>query len=97
MGRVRPARARALCAGHFPGEPLLPGAALVALMVELAAQLADSREPPLAVDRAVFRHRATPQETLVVAARGDRGRVHATITSGGRVVAWAILRFASRA
>jgi len=95
-GRVRPARAGALCAGHFPGEPLLPGAALVALMAELAALLADAREPPLAVDRAVFRHRVTPHDTLVVTARRDRGRVQATITSGGRVVAWAVLRFASR-
>ena len=65
-------------------------------MAELAALLADTREPPLAVDRAVFRHRVTPRETLAVAARRDRGRVHATVTSGGRVAAWAILRFASR-
>jgi len=96
VGRVRPARARALCAGHFPGEPLLPGAALVALMAELSALLADSPEPPLAVDRAVFRHRVTPHHVLVVAARHDRGRMYATITSGGRVVAWAVLRFPSR-
>ncbi len=33
---VRPAHAAALCAGHFPGDPLLPGSALLGLMAELA-------------------------------------------------------------
>src|SRR5262249_12444908 len=32
--RVRPAVARALCAGHFPSDPLLPGAALLLGRVE---------------------------------------------------------------
>jgi hypothetical protein len=91
-GRVRTARARALCAGHFPGEPLLPGAALVALMAELSAVLAGQGQPPVAVDRAVFRHRVSPGQPL----RRDGRHMHATITSGGRVAAWASLRFASR-
>jgi hypothetical protein len=95
-GRVRPARARALCAGHFPDEPLLPGAALVGLMAELAGELAGTREPPVAVDRAVFRHRVSPAETLAVTARRDGRRVQATIVSGGRAAARAILRFAPR-
>jgi hypothetical protein len=95
-GRVRPAQARALCAGHFPDEPLLPGAALVGLMAELAGELAGTREPPVAVDRAVFRHRVSPAETLAVTARRDGRRVQATIVSVGRAAARAILRFAPR-
>jgi hypothetical protein len=95
-GRVRPARARALCAGHFPDEPLLPGAALVGLMAELAGELAGTREPPIAVDSALFRHRVSPAERLAVTARRDGRRVHATIISGGRAAALAILRFAPR-
>ena len=91
---MRPARARALCAGHFPDEPLLPGAALVGLMAELAGELAGTREAPVAVERAVFRHRVSPAETLAVTARRDGRHVHATIVSGGRVAASATLRFA---
>jgi 3-hydroxymyristoyl/3-hydroxydecanoyl-(acyl carrier protein) dehydratase len=95
-GRVRPQRARALCAGHFPDDPLLPGAALVALMAELAAVLAGGPAAPVAVERAVFRHRVSPGEALAVAARRDGRRVHATVTSAGRIAAWASLRFAPR-
>ena len=80
----------------FPDEPLLPGAALVALMAELAAVLAGGPAAPVAVERAVFRHRVSPGEALAVAARQDGRRVHATVTSAGRVAAWASLRFAPR-
>ncbi|HJW68238.1 MAG TPA: hypothetical protein VJ829_02650 [Candidatus Binatia bacterium] len=49
-GHVRPARALALCAGHFPDVPLLPGAALVGLMAELSgdrAVVAEYRDVPV--------------------------------------------------
>ena len=38
-GVVDPRHAARLCEGHFPGDPLLPGSALVALMAELGARL----------------------------------------------------------
>jgi hypothetical protein len=36
-GVVCRAHARRLCEGHFPGEPIVPGAQLAGLMAELAA------------------------------------------------------------
>ena len=95
-GSVRPARARALCAGHFPGEPLLPGAALVALMAELGGALVTTRQRLTAIERAVFRHRVSPDDVVMVAARIDGRRVHATVVSGGHVAASATLRFEAR-
>jgi hypothetical protein len=65
-------------------------------MAELAAVLAGRGQPPVAVERAVFRHRVSPGEALAVAARRDGRRVQATVSSRGRVAAWASLRFAAK-
>jgi 3-hydroxymyristoyl/3-hydroxydecanoyl-(acyl carrier protein) dehydratase len=96
--RVRPAVARALCAGHFPGDPLLPGAALLALMAELGATLGNTRARLVAVERSVFRRRVGPDSDLIVGARRRRAAdggfgVHATVSSEHQLAAWALLRF----
>jgi 3-hydroxymyristoyl/3-hydroxydecanoyl-(acyl carrier protein) dehydratase len=95
--RVRPSVARALCAGHFPGEPLLPGAALVALMAELGATLVNPRARLVAVERSVFRRRVGPARDLIIGARRTRAAsgfgVHATVSSEDALAAWALLRF----
>src|SRR5262249_44646572 len=52
---VRPAYALALCDGHFPGDPLVPGSSLAALMAELGARLLAAEAPALAeIVRCVF-------------------------------------------
>ena len=96
--RVRPGVARALCAGHFPGDPLLPGAALVALMAELGATLGNPRARLVAVERSVFRRRVAPAGNLIVGARRPRAAgggfgVRATVSSEDELAAWALLRF----
>jgi 3-hydroxymyristoyl/3-hydroxydecanoyl-(acyl carrier protein) dehydratase len=91
--RVRRAYARALCVGHFPGDPFLPGAYLAGLMAELGGRLAAGR--PLArLVRCVFRRRVTPDgDIVVVARRVPRGRVEAEVHAGGACAAQATLVF----
>ena len=67
---MRPARALALCAGHFPDVPLLPGAALVGLMAELAGDRA-----VIAEYRDVAVHAAAHRGHVRFEARGADDRV----------------------
>jgi 3-hydroxymyristoyl/3-hydroxydecanoyl-(acyl carrier protein) dehydratase len=90
--RVRPAYARALCAGHFPGDPLLPGAYLAALMAELASRLCNGallRE----LVRCAFHKRVRPDDEIVVTARGAGATIHAQVQVAGACAARATLRF----
>ena len=93
QARVRRAHARALCAGHFPGDPFVPGAYLAGLMAELAGRLLRGR--PLArVARCAFRRRVTPDgPILVVARRAPRGRVEAQVHAAGACAARATFVF----
>jgi len=93
QARVRRAHARALCAGHFPGDPFVPGAYLAGLMAELAGRLLRGR-PIARVARCAFRRRVTPDGTiLVVARRAPRGRVEAEIHAAGTCAARATFVF----
>ena len=92
-GRVRPAHAAALCDGHFPGDPIVPGASLVALMAELAATLVEGAELA-AVERCTFRRRVHPGRAIVVVAeRTDAAQVDARVEAGGVLAATARLRY----
>ena len=93
QARVRRAHARALCAGHFPGDPFVPGAYLAGLMAELAGRLLRWR--PLARGvRWAFRRRVTPDgPILVVARRAPRGRVEAEVHAAGACAARATFVF----
>lgn len=95
--RVRPSRAAALCAGHFPGDPFVPGSYLAALMAELGGRLvADGGARPRLreIERCVFRAPARPTgEMIVVARRVGRGRVDAAVHANAACAARATLVF----
>jgi len=93
QARVRRAHARALCAGHFPGDPFVPGAYLAGLMAELAGRLRGG-QPPARIARCAFRRRVTPDGTiLVVARRAGRRRVEAEVHAAGACAARATFEF----
>jgi len=91
-GRVQPAYARALCAGHFPGDPLLPGAYLAALMADLASRLRDGA-PLRELVRCAFHRRVRPDDDIVVTARLAGATVYAEVQVAGACAARATLRF----
>ena len=91
--RVRPAHARALCAGHFPDDPLLPGAYLAALMTEAAARLHEGAALRELV-RCAFHKRVRPDDEIVVTARLAGATTLAEVQVAGVCAARATLRFA---
>ena len=96
-GVVRPEHARHLCEGHFPGDPLLPGASLAGLMADLAEWLVLVIEARRAVTselvRCVFLARARPDDEIRVSARVEGPeRVTADVYAGETCAARATLR-----
>jgi len=93
---VRPEHARRLCDGHFPGDPIVPGAFLAGLMAEVAAALVPGGARLAEVERAVFLARVTPDEAIIVTARLEgASRAAAEVHTPAACVARATLRFAS--
>jgi 3-hydroxymyristoyl/3-hydroxydecanoyl-(acyl carrier protein) dehydratase len=94
---VRPAHARHLCEGHFPADPILPGAYLAGLMADLGARLlaaAGHQADLAALERCVFLARAEPDSEIVVRARLTTDlRVEAEVRAGGACAARAVLRY----
>jgi 3-hydroxymyristoyl/3-hydroxydecanoyl-(acyl carrier protein) dehydratase len=92
----------ALCAGHFPGDPIVPGAYLAGLMAEFGGRLlASTGEPrhPVEVERCLFRSPLRLPATVAVVVRppvaGRRGtHVDAEVHADGRCVARGRFRFA---
>jgi len=78
----------AYCEGHFPGRPILPAVALLALVVE---QLARESQRPLPLRTIPFlrlRQLVAPGDRLTLAARSLNGeRVNIEVTRDGAVVA----------
>ena len=98
---VRPEHARNLCKGHFPADPILPGAYLAGLMADLGARLlaaARRQQADLAaLERCVFLARAEPDSEIVVRARLTTDfRVEAEVCAGGACAARAVLRYRER-
>jgi 3-hydroxymyristoyl/3-hydroxydecanoyl-(acyl carrier protein) dehydratase len=99
---VDPAHARALCAGHFPDDPLLPGAYLVELMAEVGGLLFGEQAvapPPVELVRCTFAARITPDDRIAIVARrtagGEDGFLEAEVHVRGVRAAHAVLRFAT--
>jgi 3-hydroxymyristoyl/3-hydroxydecanoyl-(acyl carrier protein) dehydratase len=94
---VDPRFAATLAEGHFPGEPLLPGSAMLDLMVRAARALTDGRDPLAGIAHAVFRRRVDPADRIVVRVRRGAGAaVEATVRANGADAASARLRFEPR-
>jgi len=66
IATVDPTYAVAVTAGHFPDEALLPGSALLDLMVLAARALAAETRGLTGIERAVFRRRVHPADRIVV-------------------------------
>ena len=96
-GVVRPERIRHLCEGHFPGDPIVPGAQLVGLMADVAgvAIAPVSTRPDLVeVERASFLARVTPADVVLVTAQREGAmRVQAEVHTGDACAARATFRF----
>jgi 3-hydroxymyristoyl/3-hydroxydecanoyl-(acyl carrier protein) dehydratase len=88
------AHARRLCEGHFPGDPIVPGAFLTELMAEVAAALFAADARLVEIERVAFVARVTPEAPIVVVARRDGPlRARAEIRTRGACAAHAALRF----
>ena len=92
-GVVRREHADALAAGHFPGDPFLPGAYLLELMAALAERVAAPARVHTIV-RCAFARRVRPDTEIVVTARASDLLVEAQLAAGGEPAAHATLRLA---
>jgi 3-hydroxymyristoyl/3-hydroxydecanoyl-(acyl carrier protein) dehydratase len=99
--RVHRTHAERLCAGHFPGDPVVPGSSLAGLMAEVASCLVAERGERMGlveVVRCVFLHPVRPDDAITVSARVRDGTcVDAQVDAGGRRTAGATFRFGIRA
>lgn len=101
-GRLRalvdPTQAAAWCAGHFPGDPLVPGAHLAGVMAAAAAHLVDAGCPLAEIVRCTFLARVRPGDGITVSARlTSPTDVAVEVHTGGRCAARATIRFGGRA
>jgi 3-hydroxymyristoyl/3-hydroxydecanoyl-(acyl carrier protein) dehydratase len=92
-GVVRREHAVALTAGHFPGDPFLPGAFLVELMAVLAERVAAPARVG-AIVRCAFARRVRPDTEIVVTARASGVLVETRLEAGGEPAAHATLLLA---
>jgi 3-hydroxymyristoyl/3-hydroxydecanoyl-(acyl carrier protein) dehydratase len=75
----------ALCAGHFPGDPIVPGAYLLGVMAELAERLTDG--PVHAVTRCLLMAPVRPGQAVVMTARRVPDGVEVVVDADGRTAA----------
>ncbi|MCW5892383.1 MAG: hypothetical protein KIT14_17820 [bacterium] len=85
VARVDPAWIAARCAGHFPGDPLVPGAYLLEVMVA-AAGVTTPR-----VARCTFRRPVRPGGAVEVVVRRHGGDAAVELSQDGVVAARALV------
>jgi len=76
---------QAFAAGHFPGDPIIPGAYLLGLMADLAERLAGS--PVREVTRCLLITPVRPEQRVVLTARRSDDTVDVTVDADGRTAA----------
>lgn len=84
-------------AGHFPGHPVLPGAAQVGWAIEFAREAFGFTSSPLALDHVKFQRPIRPGETVELELKrlGAAGRIGYRLTVGGEPAGSGRLDFAA--
>lgn len=73
--------------GHFPGNPIIPGALLLSESVEAIASALGGTQGPFQVRSAKFAHPVRPGDRMQVEySRDARGEIRFTCAVGGRTV-----------
>ncbi len=90
--RPQAALLEALCAGHFPGDPIVPGAWLLALVVRTARPLGPDGVMPV-VKRCRFRAPVRPSDEVVVRVSARAGGADAVVERAGAQALVAGLEF----
>ena len=92
-------RLEALCAGHFPGDPIVPGAHIAGLLAEVAALVAAPGARLAEIERCTFLAPLRPGDDVVLVATRTTPEPHgavveAEVQAGGDCAARARVRFA---
>ena len=92
-------RLDALCAGHFPDDPIVPGAHIAGLLAEVAALAASPGARLVEIERCTFLAPLRPSDdVMLVATRAtpssDGTVVDAEVQAAGECVARGRVRFA---
>lgn len=70
-----------MCEGHFPEEPIVPGAHVLGLMVDVAEHLAGRHQPE--IHRVIFRRPIRPDTPILVRAQMRRGGMRMRVVVAG--------------
>lgn len=81
-----------MLAGHFPGNPIVPGAWLLAWVVAAVAE----RRTVKGVKRVKFLRPLAPEQLFECALRESDDTMRFTLTSGGEVIAAGSLQLQAR-
>lgn len=92
-------RLEALCAGHFPDEPIVPGAYIAGLLAEVAARAAGPGARLAEIERCTFLAPLRPGDDVMLIATAATAEPHGTVVEtevqvAGQCVARARVRFA---
>jgi 3-hydroxymyristoyl/3-hydroxydecanoyl-(acyl carrier protein) dehydratase len=92
-------RLEALCAGHFPDDPIVPGAYIAGLLAEVASLAASPDTRLVEIERCTFLAPLRPGDDVMLIATRATAEAHGTVVetevqAAGECVARARVRFA---